>query len=153
HTGEFTIAGGYSTSDGVIGEVSIGERNLLGTGLVARASVRYGQYTKGFELAVTEPYVLGSRLSAGVSPVAKQTVSNTNQSFGNESYGGTLTLGTPLTEELGAQFRYSLYRQRISLAPALMDCSPDNPPPGCYANGEASVPVKQAVLNGPAWVS
>ena len=34
-----------------------------------------------------------------------------------------------------------------------MDCSPGNPPPGCYANGEASLPVKQAVLNGPAWVS
>jgi outer membrane protein insertion porin family len=35
----------------------------------------------------------------------------------------------------------------------LMDCSPGNPPPGCYANGEASLPVKQAALEGPAWVS
>ncbi len=153
HTGEFSIAGGYSTSDGVIGEVSVGERNLLGNGHYARASVRYGQYTKGFELAFTEPYVLGSRLSAGVNLFAKQSVSNTNQSFGSESYGAGLTLGTPLTEQVGTQWRYSLYRQRISLNAILMDCTPDNPPPGCYANGEASLPVKQAVLNGPAWVS
>jgi outer membrane protein insertion porin family len=64
-----------------------------------------------------------------------------------------LTVGTPLSEEAGMQWRYSLYRQSVSLAPALMDCSPSNPPPGCYANGEASIPVKQAALAGPAWVS
>src|SRR6185369_11836709 len=48
-TGEFSIAGGYSTSDGAIAEVSIGERNLLGTGQVAKASVQYGQRARGFE--------------------------------------------------------------------------------------------------------
>src|SRR5690349_6651418 len=34
-TGEFSVAGGYSTSDGLVAEVSIGERNLLGTGTAA----------------------------------------------------------------------------------------------------------------------
>ncbi len=38
-TGEFSIAGGYSTADGLVGEVSVGERNLLGRGQFARASV------------------------------------------------------------------------------------------------------------------
>jgi len=153
NTGEFSIAGGYSTADGFIGEVSVGERNLLGSGVYAKVGVRLGQYTKGIELALSEPYVMGSRVSAGINLFAKQASSNTYQSFGSETYGGTLTLGTPLTEQVGAQLRYSLYRQRITLDPALMDCSPSNPPPGCYANGEASVPVKQAALNGPAWVS
>jgi outer membrane protein insertion porin family len=153
NTGEFSIAGGYSTADGFIGEVSVGERNLLGSGVYAKMGVRLGQYSKGIELAVTEPYIMGSRVSAGVNLFAKQSVSNSYQSFGSETFGGTLTLGTPLSEEIGTQLRYSLYRQRITLDPTLMDCSPTNPPPGCYANGEASVPVKQAVLNGPAWVS
>ena len=31
-TGEFSVGGGYSTSDGMIGEVSIAERNFLGPG-------------------------------------------------------------------------------------------------------------------------
>ena len=35
-TGEFSIAGGYSTSDGVVAEVSVGERNLLGRGQTAQ---------------------------------------------------------------------------------------------------------------------
>jgi outer membrane protein insertion porin family len=153
NTGEFAIAGGYSSADGFIGEVKIGERNLLGSGLYASAGLRLGEYSKGFELALTEPYLMGSRVSGGISLFAKQAVSSSYQSFGSETFGGTLTLGTPLTEQVGAQLRYSLYRQRITLDPALTDCSPANPPPGCFANGEASVPVKQAALNGPAWVS
>src|SRR5262249_21515823 len=153
NTGEFSIAGGYSTADGIMAEVSVGERNFLGSGRYVRASLRLGEYTKGLELAFTEPYVMGSRIAAGVNLFAKQTVSSTFQSFGSETYGGTLTLGTPLSEQVGAQVRYSLYRQNIKLDPALMDCSPSNPPPGCYANGEASAAIKQAAVSGPAWVS
>ena len=38
-TGEFSVSGGYSTSDGFISEVSVAERNLLGRGQFAKASV------------------------------------------------------------------------------------------------------------------
>ena len=38
-TGEFSIAGGYSTADGFIAEVSVAERNLLGRGQYAKAAV------------------------------------------------------------------------------------------------------------------
>ena len=46
-TGEFSVSGGYSTADGFMAEVSIGERNLLGRGFYGKASVQYGQYAKG----------------------------------------------------------------------------------------------------------
>jgi outer membrane protein insertion porin family len=65
----------------------------------------------------------------------------------------TAAVGLPLNDQLATQWRYSIYRQSITLDGALMDCSPSNPPPGCYANGEASVPIKQAALAGPSWVS
>jgi outer membrane protein insertion porin family len=152
-TGDFSIMGGYSTTDGVIGEITIGERNLLGSGNTVRASVAYGQYTRGFELGATQSSFGGSGLSVGADLFAKQDLANTNRSYGSEIYGTTFKLGTALTEELGVQWRYSIYNQSTSLSPALMDCSPGNPPPGCYANGEASLPVKQAVLDGPAWIS
>ena len=58
-TGEFSVSGGYSTADGFIGEVSVGERNLLGRGQYAKASVQYGQYARGFEFSFVEPYLLG----------------------------------------------------------------------------------------------
>jgi outer membrane protein insertion porin family len=137
----------------VVGEVSIGDRNFLGRGDTLGASVTYGQYTKGFNLSAAEPNFGGSGLTVGFDLYGKQSLASNYQSYGSQTYGTTFRLGTALTEELGVQWRYSIYNQSTSLAPALMDCSPSNPPPGCYANGEASLPVKQAVLNGPAWVS
>src|SRR5258708_16773156 len=54
-TGEFSFTGGYSTADGVIGEVSVGERNLLGRGQVARASLQYGSRSPRLGLSLLQP--------------------------------------------------------------------------------------------------
>jgi outer membrane protein insertion porin family len=152
-TGEFKISGGYSTADGWLAEIGIGDRNFLGSGRYVKASVTYGQNTKGFDIGVVEPFLLGNRISLSFDAFGKQSTSSTYQSFGSETYGATVAVGLPLTDTFATQWRYSIYRQSITLDPVLMDCSPSNPPPGCYANGEASIPIKQAVLNGAAWVS
>ncbi|MEA2983272.1 MAG: outer membrane protein insertion porin family, partial [Alphaproteobacteria bacterium] len=152
-TGEFTISGGYSTADGLLAEIGIGDHNFLGSGRYVKTSVTYGQYTKGFDIGVVEPFLLGNRMSLSFDAFGKQSASSTYQSYGSETYGVTAAVGLPLTDQLATQWRYSIYRQSITLDPALMDCSPGNPPPACYGNSEASIPIKQAVLNGPAWVS
>jgi outer membrane protein insertion porin family len=41
-TGDFSVSGGYSTTDGPLAEVSVSERNFMGRGLFAKASVTYG---------------------------------------------------------------------------------------------------------------
>jgi outer membrane protein insertion porin family len=152
-TGEFSIAGGYSTSDGFLAEVSLGERNLLGRGQYIKGSVTYGQYARGGEFSFAEPYFLGYRMSAAIDLFDKQTLQSSYQSFGSTTLGGGLTFGFPLREDLALQIRYSAYQQSLSLAPALMDCSPSFPPPACYADGEASLAIKQQVLNGKQIVS
>ena len=126
-TGDFSVMGGYSTSDGWLGEVSVQERNLLGTGRFARAAVTYGQYTKGIELDYAEPYFLDYRASLGVDLFAKQTLSNTYISYGTESYGGVLKWGLPLREDLAIQLRYSAYVQDIQLPSTLDNCNNINP--------------------------
>src|SRR5260221_11343263 len=45
-TGDFSVSGGYSTTDCALGEVSISERNFLGRGLFAKAALTYGQYAR-----------------------------------------------------------------------------------------------------------
>jgi outer membrane protein insertion porin family len=50
-TGDFNISGGYSTTDGLLAEVKVGERNFLGTGKTVNAAVTYGQYTRGIDLS------------------------------------------------------------------------------------------------------
>jgi outer membrane protein insertion porin family len=137
-TGNFQIAGGYSTMDGPIAEISVTERNFMGRGESAKASVTYGEYAKGFELAFTEPYILDTRASLGIDLFGRQSVANSYQSFDTSTVGGKLILGLPMNEQIGAQWNYALYRQSVTLDPSL---------------GTASLPIQEAAAAGPAWVS
>ena len=170
-TGEFSVSGGYSTADGFLAEVSVAERNLLGRGQFARAAVQYGQRAKGFEISFVEPYFLGYRLGAGFDIFAKQTSASQYTSYDSKSYGFNLKAGIGLSEELSFAPRYSLYRQEITLPTQFNDCifSPNalinggtgvtvaNEAAlvggGCYANGEASLPVRIELARGPVLVS
>ncbi|HEU0083369.1 MAG TPA: outer membrane protein assembly factor BamA, partial [Bradyrhizobium sp.] len=106
-TGDFTISGGYSTTDGLLAEVKVGDRNFLGSGKTLSASASYGQYARGLDLAASEPYFLGTRVSAGIDLYYRQTDASPYQSYGSNIYGTTVQFGTPLTEQLGVQYRYS----------------------------------------------
>src|SRR5271163_3112865 len=126
-TGEFSVAGGYSTSDGAIAEVSVGERNLLGTGQVAKASVQYGQRARGFELSFVEPYILDSRLALGFDLFAKQQTSSQYTTYLTRTIGGDVKTGIPLTENISTQLRYTVYQQDITLPAALDSCNNFDP--------------------------
>jgi outer membrane protein insertion porin family len=114
-TGEFSIMGGYSTADGFMGEVAVGERNLLGRGQYVRAAVQYGQRAKGFEVGFVEPYFLGYRVALGLDVFAKQTTDTRYASYNTRTVGGSVRLGYELREDLTLQLRYSAYEQEIRL--------------------------------------
>ena len=139
-TGEFNISGGYSTTDGLLAEVKVGENNFLGTGDALKASVTWGQYARGVDLSASEPYFLGTRVAAGVEFFARQTDSSPYQSYGSNSYGATMSLGTPINDQLGVSWRYSISRQDVTLDPAALAGTP-------------SLPIQQAAAAGPQWVS
>jgi outer membrane protein insertion porin family len=139
-TGEFTISGGYSTTDGLLAEVKVGDRNFLGSGKALSASGTYGQYARGIDLSASEPYFLGTRVSAGIELYGRQNNASPYQSYGSDTYGATMQFGTPLTEQIGVQYRYSIYNQNVTLDPSSLAAAP-------------SLPIQQAALTGPQWVS
>jgi outer membrane protein insertion porin family len=122
-TGDFSVMGGYSTAQGWMVQVSVSERNLLGTGRFAKASATYGEYVRAAELNFVEPYFLDQRIGAGIDLFARQTLANSYFSYGTESIGGTLKFGIPLREDFSVQLRYSLYTQSIQLPSLLNDCN------------------------------
>ena len=126
-TGEFSVAGGYSTADGFVAEVSVGERNLLGRGQTARAAVTYGQRTRGIEVSFGEPYFLDYRLAFGIDLFAKQVDASSSYIYRQETIGGGFRFGIPLREDLAIQTRYSAYRQAIELDQIFRDCNNVNP--------------------------
>ena len=114
-TGEFSIGGGYSTSDGFLAEVSVGERNFLGYGLYAKASVQYGQNSSGYSVSFVEPYLLGYRVALGVDLFSRIQKSTNFVSYESRTTGGGLRFGFTLREDLSLQLRYSMYSQKIEL--------------------------------------
>jgi outer membrane protein insertion porin family len=169
-TGDFSIQGGYSTANGWLAEVSVTERNLLGTGRFAKAGVTYGQFVRAVELSYAEPYFLDYRSSMGIDLFAKQTLASSYLSYGTESYGGTLKWGLPLREDLALQLRYSAFEQKITLPSTLNSCNNLTPDllttfpvpnaigvPGspflagttsCFALGQASLPIRVELAKG-----
>jgi outer membrane protein insertion porin family len=152
-TGNFAVGGGYSTAEGFIGEVSVTETNLMGRGQYARAALRYGEYTTGIELSFAEPYFLGYRVGAGIDLYWKQTESSDYVSYGTKTVGTNLRLVFPLNEEITFSPRYSIYQREIELPSTLRDCFSLADTPLCYDNGEAALPVKKELADGPALTS
>jgi outer membrane protein insertion porin family len=169
-TGNFSVSGGYSTADGIIGEVSVAEKNLGGRGQYAKASVQYGQHVRGFGLSFVEPYLFGYRMAGGIDLYARQRLANTYTSYDTNTFGAKFRLGFQLTENLSLQPHYSIYRQEVSFDtnPQYNNCkdtaaaaayragtSTTGVAPGnsCYADGEASLAVRSELADGAVLVS
>jgi outer membrane protein insertion porin family len=176
-TGDFSVSGGYSTTDGPLAEVSISERNLLGRGLYGKASVTYGQFARGISLSFVEPYLLDYRVALGLDTYYREQLPNSFISYGTKTLGFSPRIGLTLREDLSLQLRYSIYEQTISLPSFLANCNntfnnpnlPFNPSPAfvaanggnafgatdlsgiglfCYGDGEASLPVRKELAAG-----
>ncbi|MBV9461984.1 MAG: outer membrane protein assembly factor BamA, partial [Bradyrhizobium sp.] len=140
-TGDFSVSGGYSTTDGALAEVSISERNFLGRGLFAKASVTYGQYARGLSLSYIDPYLLDYRVALGLDAYYRQQLPNSYISYGTRTIGFSPRLGFQLREDLALQLRYSIYQQDITLPSYLANCN-NNPGNGLLAFNPS-----------PAWVA
>ncbi len=146
-TGEFSVAGGYSTADGFMVEVSVGERNLLGQGQYAKAAVQYGQRARGFELSYAEPFFMGYRLGVGFDAYVKQTLASSYISYDSKTVGGAVRAGFALTEEFSTQVRYNIYQQTISLPYNLNNCQFSSNAPAAGLGGTGVTPTNEGIFN------
>ena len=182
-TGDLSFSLGYSTSDGIIGEVSVSERNLLGRGQAGKVQLQYGPRTRGFDVSYVEPYFLDYRLALGLDVFAKQITSSSYLSYLSKTIGSTVSLGVPVNENISTQVRYSGYAQSISLPSVWNNCNdinpdfihtfptPDQSPlvsgrfagayaaagnpvqTNCYQDGEASLAIRKELAQGTVFVS
>jgi outer membrane protein insertion porin family len=81
-TGDWNVAGGYSASEGAVGEISVSEMNFLGRGQFVKLSATLGQYVRGTALTFVDPYLPGTRLSAGGDVFYREALTNSYQSYG-----------------------------------------------------------------------
>ncbi|MBK9078091.1 MAG: outer membrane protein assembly factor BamA [Hyphomicrobium sp.] len=112
-TGELSFGAGFSSSEGVIGDVSITERNLLGNGQFLRLKFAGSFERQQVDLTFTEPRFLDRNLSAGFDLFHKEVDQTDQSGFRQRKSGGQIRLGFPLAENLWMQANYGLSRDEI----------------------------------------
>lgn len=113
-TGELSFGAGFSTAEGVIGDVSITERNLLGNGQFLRLKLSGSLERFQIDLSFTEPRFLDYNLSAGFDLYHKEIDQSSESGFDSRRTGGQLRLGFPLAENLWMQTAYRLDITKIT---------------------------------------
>jgi len=102
-TGDYGITAGYDSSSGLLGELSLTERNFLGRGQYIRGSIGASQTGKSFDFSFTEPYFMGLKLSAGIDAYHHITDETSSNIYGTTSTGGQFRFGLPVTRDVTAQ--------------------------------------------------
>lgn len=115
-TGEFSIGGAYSTTDGPMAIVSMSQSNFGGTGRAFSASAGQGTETGNYDFSFTEPYIFGHRLSATAQVFHKNYAQRTGgfRPFDETLDGAKFTLKGPITANTDLDVYYSLAKSSKS---------------------------------------
>jgi len=113
-TGEFSVGAGFSTSEGVLGDISIRERNLLGRGQDLRIGTVIAQRQQQVDLSFTEPYFLERNLAAGIDLFEINQDNQLIGQFNQFTVGGSLRMGYQITEPLRQTLKYTLRQDTIN---------------------------------------
>jgi outer membrane protein insertion porin family len=135
-TGEFSFGAGYSTTEGVIGDISVTERNLMGKGQYVRLGFSGSFERAQVDFSFTEPHFLDRNMAAGFDLFHKEVDLRDVASFRQRDTGANLRVGFPIADDTQLGLRYRLQREEIF-----------------DATSDASLAVKDAASDGPVWVS
>jgi outer membrane protein insertion porin family len=131
-TGDFSIGAGYSTAEGILGDLSVGERNLFGNGQSLRLKLAGSASRFQAEVSFTEPRFLDSNVAAGFDLFYKDVDYSRHASFMSNRVGGTLRLGVPITDQWSTGVNYTfarntLYNVGANASPAIKEAVPGYP--------------------------
>nr|WP_321444452.1 outer membrane protein assembly factor BamA [uncultured Cohaesibacter sp.] len=113
-TGSVAIGGGYSTTDGLIADISITEKNFMGRGQYLRAASGFGTSKRNYAFSFTEPYFLGRRMSAGFDLFRETYEDNATRDYDYQRTGGTIRFGLPITNDLSFNPYYTYESKKLS---------------------------------------
>lgn len=130
-TGDYGIGGGYSSQDGIFGEISLTERNFLGRGQYLRLALGRSETGQTFDFSFTEPRFMGLKVSAGVDVYRRVVDEGSNFTYGIETTGGRLRFGLPVMRDLEFQTHVGFEQKTFTDAKA--------PPAPAYIPGGSSL--------------
>ena len=102
-TGTFSIGGGYSSLDGIIGQGSVQQANFLGLGLKANLSGSIGGKSQTYSVGLTDPYFLDTKWTLGGDIYRSE---RDYIDYSRRLTGGDIKAGYPINDFVGTFFMY-----------------------------------------------
>ena len=112
-TGELSFGVGYSTTESVLGDISIRERNLLGRGQDLKLGFSLSTTRQQIDSSFTEPYFLDRELAAGVDVLRRRTDYRDRSSLDQTTTALTPRMAFPITENLSQLVFYRIRQDEI----------------------------------------
>ncbi|WP_425280916.1 outer membrane protein assembly factor BamA [Roseibium denhamense] len=111
-TGELSFGVGYSTVDGIVGDVSITEKNFLGRGQFVKLGAGGGADSQKYEFRFIEPFFMGRRIALDLDLYRRVNDANDYRSFDQKVTGGGFGFTLPLREdELTLRLFYNIFQE------------------------------------------
>ncbi len=113
-TGAFNVGIGYSSYDGLLFDIGIQERNVLGTGNILGINAMVSQEEQQYVLGLTNPYFLDRKLLAGVDLFHTTRDYEDTSSYQSTTTGGAVRFGWNYTDKLSQVVRYTLKQDEVT---------------------------------------
>lgn len=113
-TARINLGGGYSTVDGIIGQISISEDNFLGRGQQLGIAFMKASKKLDVDFSFTEPYFMDKELAAGVEIFNNTADKKRWNPYKSVNVGIVPNIGYNISEYLYHTLRYSLRKDKIS---------------------------------------
>ena len=113
-TGELSFGAGVSSAEGVLADIGIRERNLLGRGQDLRLGLTVSESRQEIDLSFTEPYFMDRDVAAGFDLFQRTVDLQDQSSFDRETVGFVTRAGYPLAERLRHTVSYTLRNDEVS---------------------------------------
>ncbi len=101
-SGDYGLTAGYSTDDGILGEVSVTETNFLGRGQYMKAALGASETGRSYTFSFTEPRFAGMKISTGFDFYKNIVDESSSFYYGTDTTGAKLRFSVPITEDLTA---------------------------------------------------
>ncbi len=123
-TGELSVAGGFSTLDGLQFQGKYAEHNFRGRGQDISISFTLAKKSSEFDISFTEPYFMNRDIAVGVDlyntsrtseyKTQNDTGAVTDKDYKHKTTGGGLRVGYSLSENIAQRVSYHLRKEEIS---------------------------------------
>jgi outer membrane protein insertion porin family len=113
-TGDYGFVAGYSSTDGILGEVSLTESNFLGRGQYMKVALGASQTGRNYTFSFNEPHFAGLNIATGFDAYKVIIDEDKAYFYGSDTTGAQLSFTLPVADNITASVfgggKYTLYK-------------------------------------------